>query len=549
MENQDDYAAYLCDPSGKCGTDPDFKISMGERDPWERPYAAIVPRISGGISAVSSVLLIYVILLSKPKLCTIYHRIMFGLSIADIFSSLAMTLTSLPMPSHMPLEEAFGYFWAGTRIGNTHTCNAQGFFAFSGTIVVFLYTGSLCLYYFFAIALSMKEEKIKKYIEVPVLHGIPILIGLGAGITPLFFEMYNPSITTVSWCFVQPYPNECYDWKIDVDCIRGKNMSQFNSFFMTLLFFAGCNALTIVLSLSAVVVKVKRSDALLRKAFSRMYKKHPAARKSDLESKRRWNNNSKAVLVQSTSYIVALFAISLPPLIRGTNPMEAHFESKTIARLDKITLVLLPLQGFFNFVIFISHKMHARMNADEELTIKEAFISLFCVQSYPEPCYISRIMLIRIDDDAGVGPCPHEEDNSYVIEDMVADETSWSILQLHVENENHGEEHVRIIFRDDDEYAQHISEPRIHELNMSMSTGSDSKLSPVAKSPDIKRHPEFSRLSTSSAGDNQIHDSESCLSRGTSNDVTMASRVTFGGSPEENTRPKRKNKYYDVYVP
>ena len=124
-----------------------------------------------------------------------------------------------------------------------------------------------------------------------------------------------------------------------------------------------------------------------------------------------------------------------------------------------------------------------------------------------------------------------------------------NILQLHVDNEN-GEEHVRIRFRDDDEYAEHISEPRIHEFNMSVSMGSDSKLPPVVKSPDIKRHPEFSRLSTSNAGDNQIHDSESCLSRGTSNDVTMASCVTFGESTEENnTRSKRKNKYYNVYVP
>jgi len=63
-----------------------------------KKYAAAVPKITGSISAVSSSLIIYLICRSKPKLSTIYHRIMFCMSVADILASTAMALTTLPMP-------------------------------------------------------------------------------------------------------------------------------------------------------------------------------------------------------------------------------------------------------------------------------------------------------------------------------------------------------------------------------------------------------------------------------------------------------------------
>jgi hypothetical protein len=85
--------------------------------PWNTPYAVWATRCSGSLSTVSSFIIIYIILQSKTRLSSIYHRIMFGLSIADIIGSVSMALASWPMPSHLPNEEDFGYHWSGARLG------------------------------------------------------------------------------------------------------------------------------------------------------------------------------------------------------------------------------------------------------------------------------------------------------------------------------------------------------------------------------------------------------------------------------------------------
>ena len=84
-------------------------LSPGRSDPGETAYAAILPRFTGGLSAFLSLLIIHVIFRSQKRLDTIYHRIMVGLSIANVVGSLAIALTSLPMPREMPREEEFGY--------------------------------------------------------------------------------------------------------------------------------------------------------------------------------------------------------------------------------------------------------------------------------------------------------------------------------------------------------------------------------------------------------------------------------------------------------
>jgi hypothetical protein len=70
-----------------------------------------------------------------------------------------MALTSLPMPSYMPKETEFGYHWAGTRLGNTYTCNAQGFFASFGVSAMFFYTATLCIFYACSIAFTIERTE------------------------------------------------------------------------------------------------------------------------------------------------------------------------------------------------------------------------------------------------------------------------------------------------------------------------------------------------------------------------------------------------------
>ena len=103
--NLNDQGFNITKACGLCSLEDDYIPFPLEADDSKNPcmtsYGAIVPRITGGTSVVSSILIIYVILKSQAKLSTIYHRILFGMSIAGILSSSAIALTTLPMPSEL----------------------------------------------------------------------------------------------------------------------------------------------------------------------------------------------------------------------------------------------------------------------------------------------------------------------------------------------------------------------------------------------------------------------------------------------------------------
>ena len=131
------------------------------------PYGTYVPRITGTVSALSSVLIIYLILRCPTRLSTTYYRIIFGLSIYDVLGSTAIALTTLPMPRDDPVVNSYGFH--GTRKGNFHTCGAQAFFYALGTHGTYTYNLVLFVYYFLTIGLLVSKRTMDKCIE-PVMH-------------------------------------------------------------------------------------------------------------------------------------------------------------------------------------------------------------------------------------------------------------------------------------------------------------------------------------------------------------------------------------------
>jgi len=167
-------------------------------------FAAIAPRFSGGLSALSSLLIIYVILRGDKKLSTIYHRIVLGMSCADVVGSTAMALTTLPMPAIDPdieLKTPSGVDilqYAGKRLGTVQTCKAQGFLVLFGFTTMLGYNVTLCVYYACVIGFKMKEKTVKKRVK-PFLHLAPLVTGIGSASLPLILgDLYNPGADP--WC-------------------------------------------------------------------------------------------------------------------------------------------------------------------------------------------------------------------------------------------------------------------------------------------------------------------------------------------------------------
>ena len=317
-------------------------------------FAATVPRITGSISAVSSSLIIYLIYRSKPKLTTIYHRIMFCMSVADIMASTAMALTTLPMPRNDdPYWEAI--FWEDdelgtvlwrdqTKVGTRQTCAAQGFFYSTGISMMFCYNGMLCMYYACAIAFRMKDAQIRKRIE-PFMHILPFFSGLAPVIPSFMYGFYSPTRND-AWCNWYPYPYQ--------DGHKQRELVLFKGVLISMLVTVGALFVIMLISFTLIIRRVVLNGRQLAQADSR----------GDIQIDERFkaaHRNSKLIISQSLAYTGALLLTLSFPIARNmltqTAPESRIDDSNpSVILLSKLMYFFLPLQGFFNFTIFLWHK-------------------------------------------------------------------------------------------------------------------------------------------------------------------------------------------------
>ena len=161
---------------------------------------AILSHISGSISFIASTTLVWYILRSHDGLSTTFHRLLFGLCIADIFSSFALMLASLMVPQELD------YMIWNAR-GNTASCSAQGFLIALGSLCGLLYNCSICVYYLAIVKYQKKDDYISKKIE-PWLHGVSIFFPLVACVTVLATQNYNAGVIHI--CYPKTYnPPHC----------------------------------------------------------------------------------------------------------------------------------------------------------------------------------------------------------------------------------------------------------------------------------------------------------------------------------------------------
>jgi hypothetical protein len=261
--------------------------------------------------------------------------------------------------------------WAGLKLGNTRTCEAQGFFYSFGTLSMYTYNAALLIYYLCAIGLKMQEKRIIRFVE-PLLHIASLGLGLTFSVPPLFSDLYNPS-DWEAWC--TSIPVGCFENDEEQDqvrCFRGykdheRTLEKF------LIFSFGVLLSIIVISFTVIIVRVIHDDRVLNSHHSLRHKLHQhqlksLARLNQLNKNRgtvlhptflnadtstleneiiKRHSNAKVIIVQCLCYVLA-FALTL------TFPAIQVLGIATSAKIPDIVhsleLVFLPLQGLFNFV-------------------------------------------------------------------------------------------------------------------------------------------------------------------------------------------------------
>jgi hypothetical protein len=379
----------------------------------------IIIRISGSVSTIASTCLAVHILRSNHGLSTAYHRLVFGICIADILSSIAYALGSTMVPKEM------NYLAPGAQ-GNTATCTAQGFLLAVGTFTANMYNCSICFYYLSIIRYNKKDEYIRNKLE-PWFHGISIIIPLVVGIIPIAMKAYNSNFTL---CFMVPndaphcvgYENGDTPEGFSIPCGRGDGgenpiLYLVNSIvgFGSVLFITPTVIIGTMMLMYRSVSKIEKNmrnygvgalrlkarsgggnrgdtagttnnstctndqhDGVMRRVkrliicmIPRCLHHHDQPRPTSRSN--RATSQKQAILHMATGYALAWAFVWIPFIIGTSILHQSHATAMLISFLS-------PLQGLFNFLVFMSPKVRNAkrpIRGRKNLTWRQAFIKAY----------------------------------------------------------------------------------------------------------------------------------------------------------------------------
>lgn len=380
-----------------------------------KTYASI--QISSSlISLISSIAIISIIWRSFKKLYVPFHRLLFGLSIADILSSTAQIFVTLPAANY------YGIIW--NAMGNRNTCRVQGFFIFWGSIAAPLYNCSICIYYLIMVTYK-RSRNADAYIEGKIeffFHAVPVFVPLIGAIVILSLDAFHPNLT---YCFIEADPLSTNLEEFEI--------SDRNAKVLFAVFSAGpyivlptVISVTMAIMYRAVVALEKRHQqrspdldgvlALRQKlkrnetgeepnadapitgqegnneesAFTRLRNlimdKVSFCRSTD-EGRRKIRSNSaerqkRAIANKALSFSLAFLVTYLFPIIISIRTLCGINSGNGLSILARI---FFPLQGFFNFVVFIFPEVLVAKKAKRTGSISWLGAFLIAIKSRGRP--------------------------------------------------------------------------------------------------------------------------------------------------------------------
>lgn len=346
---------------------------------------AVIKHVCGSISLFASATLMWMICRSYSGLSTPFHRLLFGLCFFDIIASIGYALST----SMSPKETSY-YVWNAS--GNMASCNFQGFLHILGNYGC-LYNVSLCAYYLAVIKYSMSDEDIRKKIE-PFLHGVPIICSIVFAISGLAVSVYNagpmsgtclPTIYAPPHCLGRDYLQipEGYN----IPCYRGLHSARiFGAVTFVPAFIAA--PLSIIVFMTLVYRSVLRKERKMNQ-YGKSALHIPRGKKdlgrlgymrkltsSSLKKKKKKQLHSRVIFYKGLWYSGAFF-LSYSMSITITCAYY-YFGFKMPFWSFLARDIFMPLQGFYNLLIyFLPRVKAAKRSKKEPCTWLQATIKTF----------------------------------------------------------------------------------------------------------------------------------------------------------------------------
>ena len=350
------------------------------------------------ISLIASGCIIYHILRSHKGLTTTYHRLVFGLSNADIIRAVGVLFSAAPIP------EEFDYFIPHAN-GNRRTCDAQGFVIYLGSSTRTVYFSCICLYYLTIINFNKRDDFIRTKVE-PWFHwvsvGLPLIMGIIFLTQNMFAHVERMGVCAVTFAERNTDLPHCIGYEngeipegFKLPCGRGSSDNHFRIIIIRTLAVLPFLAtpiviITTVLLMYRSVLNIERKMQKYGVGALRLRTARTNVEVGDNEQnqstndrggivnaikrklcllsfcKRARSNNTnpksnsvksqkRAILFMASAYATA-WAMAWVPLI-----FLAIFRFSNFARI--VSTIMPPLQGLYNFVVYMSPKVRFAKNS------------------------------------------------------------------------------------------------------------------------------------------------------------------------------------------
>jgi len=360
--------------------------------------ALVISVATASTSAISSMLVIFIILRSQSRLSKTYHIIMFFMSFWDFISSTATALVTLPMPSDVHDV----YPFSGYAIGTSRTCAAQSFSIVAGQGFTICSIVALNLYYVITIRYGVSDYVLKKKMLPIALAGSIIIVFLPIVIFPLYLDLFNPR-PYEPYCLVGQYPEQC---KLNgIECIGGDvSTKTFIIWWWITIIGIGSGFFLVFVSLVLVIMSIFHTERAIKKNARQKVEDESLDQNSiqstssiDYHLEGGYEMTRRALRI-SLLYIGAFFLTWIWTILTMAVDYADHRTAEKIVDMGK--LVFNPLQGFFNASIFIYDKVRMVRSSNENLTFTTALTTvLFHPEDLPE-VVLSSIEIVTQDLDA-----------------------------------------------------------------------------------------------------------------------------------------------------
>eukprot|EP01083_Nonionella_stella_P279304 950201_1 len=245
-----------------------------------------ITTISGTLSALSSILIMSIILRTQSKLSSTYHLIMFFMSFWDTIGSIAVALTTIPMPSDVGMVYDFEF----KSYGTVGTCEAQAAISGISTSLVLASNCAFNLFYLSTIRYHIAEERFRWRVLPLILFAGCIIIAwvLVLGINS---EYLNPQ-PFLNYCASGVYPYNCDGKRSDSNieraakervCIRGGDADASTQDIMNYFLLIGTGSFFMItcVSLLLIILTVFQNELIIRRFEKDLFKNRPGLDSGD----------------------------------------------------------------------------------------------------------------------------------------------------------------------------------------------------------------------------------------------------------------------------